>query len=93
MQVNWLIILSIIILISFSQGAPCWIVDGKIKLRMLADRLSLEIFANDGRIYLPMTNAFDPAVRGVSVSADGSGTGLSASSHTLTPIWPRVINR
>lgn len=73
--------------------APLNAVDGKIKLRMLVDRLSLEIFANDGRIYLPMTNAFDPAVRGVSVSADGSGARLSGSSHTLTPIWPRVVNR
>ena len=29
-------------------------VDGKVRLRILADRTTLEIFANDGRVYMPV---------------------------------------
>jgi fructan beta-fructosidase len=29
-------------------------VDGKVRLRILADRTTLEIFANDGRVYVPV---------------------------------------
>ena len=28
--------------------------DGKIRLRLLVDRVSIDIFANDGRVYMPM---------------------------------------
>jgi fructan beta-fructosidase len=31
-------------------------VEGKIKMRILVDRLSVEIFANEGRVYMPMRN-------------------------------------
>ena len=28
-------------------------IDGKIRLRILVDRTTIEIFANDGRLYMP----------------------------------------
>ncbi len=51
-----------------SQGAltcrgvsiPLEPVDGMICLRALVDRTSIEIFANDGRIYLPLGVVLDP---------------------------------
>ncbi len=40
----------------FCQGktAPVKPVNGRVKLQLLVDRASLEIFANDGRTYMPM---------------------------------------
>jgi sucrose-6-phosphate hydrolase SacC (GH32 family) len=40
-------------------------VDGKVRLRILADRASLEIFANDGRVYMPVRMPIDG--RGLSI--------------------------
>ena len=34
--------------------APCKPKDGKIKLQILVDRTSIEIFVNDGEYYMPM---------------------------------------
>ncbi|MHC4426491.1 MAG: GH32 C-terminal domain-containing protein [Planctomycetota bacterium] len=39
--------------------------DGKVRLRILADRTSLEIFANDGRVYMPVRMPIDG--RGLSI--------------------------
>jgi len=36
------------------KSAPLSPSDGKIRLRLLVDRTSLEIFGNDGRVYMPM---------------------------------------
>jgi sucrose-6-phosphate hydrolase SacC (GH32 family) len=40
-------------------------VDDKVRLRILADRTSLEIFANDGRVYIPVRMPIDS--RGLSI--------------------------
>ncbi len=36
------------------QSAPLEPVDGKIRLELLVDRTSIEIFANDGQVYMPI---------------------------------------
>ncbi|GAH57459.1 unnamed protein product [marine sediment metagenome] len=36
------------------KTAPLKPVDGKIRLELLVDRTSIEIFGNDGRVYMPM---------------------------------------
>ncbi|MBE0536965.1 MAG: glycoside hydrolase family 32 protein [Phycisphaerae bacterium] len=41
-------------LICLDKKAPLRAVNGKIRLELLVDRNSIEIFANDGRIYMPM---------------------------------------
>jgi sucrose-6-phosphate hydrolase SacC (GH32 family) len=46
------------------KKAPLQPVDGKIRLRVLVDRTSVDIFGNDGRLYMPM---------GVIVRGDGLG--------------------
>ncbi len=41
-------------LICLDRVAPLSPVDGRIRLEFLIDRTSVEVFANDGRIYMPM---------------------------------------
>jgi len=36
------------------RNAPLESIEGKIRLQMLVDRTSLEIFGNDGRVYMPV---------------------------------------
>jgi sucrose-6-phosphate hydrolase SacC (GH32 family) len=38
---------------------------------VLVDRTSIEIFGNDGRVYLPLGAVLDPGNRSLSVSARG----------------------
>lgn len=45
--------------------------DGRIKLRMLLDRWSAEIFVNDGEQVISLTYYTDPAADGITFSADG----------------------
>ncbi len=51
------------------KKAPLQSVDGKIRLRLMVDRTSVDIFGNDGRLYMPM---------GVIVPADNLSLGLYA---------------
>jgi sucrose-6-phosphate hydrolase SacC (GH32 family) len=48
--------------------------DGKIKLRILVDRTTLEIFANDGRIYIPVRTSIK--ISDISVDISKWGTDL-----------------
>jgi len=60
----------------------------RIRLRMLVDRTSIDIFGNDGRLYMPMGVAIDPSNRSLELSAEGSGAfinGLEVSE--LKSIW------
>lgn len=64
--------------------APLKPVDGKIKIRFLLDRASIEIFGNDGRVYMPMAVIPKDEDRSIAVFAKGAGakvTGLTV--HTL----------
>ncbi len=36
------------------KSAPLTPIDGKIRLEVLVDRMSIEIFANNGRVYMPL---------------------------------------
>ena len=71
------------------SSAPLKPVDGKIHLEMLVDRLSLEIFGNHGRIYMPMSAILDQDNRTVAVKAQGGDANLAQMDvYTLKPIWP-----
>lgn len=48
--------------------------DDKIKLRILVDRLSLEIFANDGKVYMPMSAFFEEDQRSLNLFSVGKPT-------------------
>jgi len=72
-------------------------VDGRIRLRILVDRMSVEIFANNGRIYMPIRNSklFMPGEgsnkmeeRGLAVFTKGGITMIhSLKVHELKSIW------
>ena len=70
------------------RTAPLKPVNGTIKLRLLLDRVSLEIFANDGRTYMPMAILPKEEERAVAVFAKGAGVRLTALTvHTLKSAW------
>ena len=63
-------------------------VDGKIRLRILVDRVSIEIFANDGRIYMPVRAMHDEDEKGLEVFTEGGDTKInSLKVHELKSIW------
>ncbi|QEG37392.1 GH32 C-terminal domain-containing protein [Bythopirellula goksoeyrii] len=68
--------------------APLKPQDGSIKLRLLVDRLSVEVFANDGRIYMPIRALNMDSSRGFEVFTDGGSTTVnSLKARELKSIW------
>jgi fructan beta-fructosidase len=63
------------------------LLDGKISLRILADRTSLEIYGNDGALYMPM--GFAPRDKAsVTLSANGGPARINALEvHELKSAW------
>ncbi len=64
-------------------------VDGRIKLRLLVDRTSIEVFANDGKVC--MTSCFLPTAErsGLSLEARGGPARvLSLRVYKLRSAWP-----
>ena len=63
-------------------------IDGKIRLRILVDRVSIEVFANDGRIYMPIRAIPEGDERGLEVFTEGDSTKISSLTvHELMSIW------
>ena len=63
---------------------------GKLRLRFLVDRQSVEIYANDGRVYVPMNGHLDLDKRDFALSAKGDGGKLiSAKAFALNSIWKK----
>jgi sucrose-6-phosphate hydrolase SacC (GH32 family) len=58
-------------LIVMGREAPLEPVDGRITLRVLLDRTSIEVFANDGRV--SVTNCFLPRSKDKGVEASATG--------------------
>jgi sucrose-6-phosphate hydrolase SacC (GH32 family) len=70
------------------KEAPIDLSNGEITLRILVDRTSLEIFANDGKVV--MTSGFLPApeMTGLELFADGGNPKiLSMTVHELKSAW------
>lgn len=53
------------------KKSPLKLSDGKIKLRILVDRTSIDLFGNDGRLYMPMHVIIPEVDRSFEVSAVG----------------------
>jgi fructan beta-fructosidase len=63
-------------------------VDAKIRLRILVDRVSIEVFANDGRIYMPIRAIPQGDERGLEVFTKGGNIKISSLTiHELKSIW------
>ena len=68
--------------------APLKPFGGRIKLRVLVDRTSIEIFANDGRIYMPMAAIPNDAERFIAVFANGAGARMTELTvNALKSAW------
>jgi sucrose-6-phosphate hydrolase SacC (GH32 family) len=69
----------------YSERAP---VDGKIRLRILVDRTSIEIFGNDGRIYMPIRALPQGNKSGLQIMTEGAETKVvSLKVRELNSIW------
>jgi fructan beta-fructosidase len=63
-------------------------IDGKIRLRILVDRVSIEVFANDGRIYMPIRAIPEPDEQTLEVFTKGGNIKISSLKiHELKSIW------
>lgn len=68
--------------------APVTLVNGKLKLLVFADRTGLEIFANDGLVFMPVNINIDGNNRSLSVSAKGGAVKVdNVDVFELKSIW------
>jgi fructan beta-fructosidase len=64
--------------------------DGRVRLRLLVDRTSVEVFAGDGLVYLPMAAPRKGGAAGLEVFAKGSASVRTMTVFELRPAWPEV---
>jgi fructan beta-fructosidase len=65
-------------------------VDGKVRLQILVDRTSLEIFGNDGLLYMPMAAGFSPQDQSLALTvADATVHFDTLEAYELQPVWPK----
>jgi len=63
-------------------------VDGKIRLELLVDRTSIEIFANDGRIYMPIGVILADNSKSLEIFTKGGNTEVqSLEVFELNSVW------
>ncbi|MBL7222901.1 MAG: glycoside hydrolase family 32 protein [Candidatus Brocadiae bacterium] len=76
---------------SLGTEAPLPLEDGRIRLQILLDRTTVEVFGNDGAISMPTCFLPDPADRGLGVYAEGGEARLvSLEIHRLRSAWRRT---
>jgi len=70
------------------RSASLELVDGRIQLRIFVDRTAIDIFGNDGRLYMPMAVDLS-AIRGsLSLRVEGGQASIQALNiHELASIW------
>ena len=62
--------------------------DGRIRLRILVDRTTIEIFANDGQVYMPIRAIPEGDSSGLAVFEEGGKVLIrSLVVHQLKSIW------
>ncbi|MCA9438613.1 MAG: GH32 C-terminal domain-containing protein, partial [Candidatus Omnitrophica bacterium] len=69
------------------QSAPLQPIDGKIQLRLLVDRTSVEIFANQGRVYMPVHHIPEDGDTSLALFSRGGKASFSYAVHELKSIW------
>ena len=63
---------------------------GNVRLQVLVDRTSLEIFGNDGLLYMPMAAKFTLNDRSLVLTASDAAVRFdSLEVHELHSIWPQ----
>ena len=72
------------------KQAPLPLIDGRITLELLVDRMSIEIFGNSGSVYMPMGKVLDVDNTSLSIKAvEGAGKLVSATVYPLQSAWKR----
>ncbi|MCX7599865.1 MAG: GH32 C-terminal domain-containing protein, partial [Armatimonadetes bacterium] len=68
--------------------APLKAADGRIRLRVLVDRTTVEIFANDGAVYMPVAAIAPQDNRSVAIFARGGQAEVTKIDvRPVKPIW------
>ena len=71
-----------------SVAAPVKLINGKLKLVIFADRTGVEIFVNDGLVFMPVNINIDEANRQVSLSSIGGVVKVDEMNvYELKSIW------
>jgi fructan beta-fructosidase len=70
-----------------AMTGPLPINDGKIEVKMLVDRMTLEIFVGNGEMYMPGCFRPDQAKPGLSLTATGGRARADVTTHTLKSAW------
>jgi len=70
------------------KTAPLKPVDDKIRLELLVDRTSIEIFGNDGRIYMPIGVVLVDNSKSLEIFTKGGNTEVkSLGVYELRSVW------
>jgi fructan beta-fructosidase len=81
------------LLTCLNQKAPLKPMEGKLRLRILVDRASIEIFANDGRVYMPNGVLFKEDERSIRVYTKGAAARINSIDVTeLKSVWNNGVN-
>ncbi|HUU20857.1 MAG TPA: glycoside hydrolase family 32 protein [Sedimentisphaerales bacterium] len=71
------------------KTAPLTPADSKIRLELLVDRTSIEIFGNDGRVYMPMGVILAHNSKSLEIFTKGGNTEVkSLEVYELRSVWP-----
>ncbi len=73
------------------RRSPLFPLNGKVRLQVLADRTSLEIFGNEGLLYMPMAAKFAPADQPLALTVTGAPVRFdSIEAWELKSIWRKA---
>jgi fructan beta-fructosidase len=71
------------------RKAPLRLTGDRLKLRVLVDRASLEVFGDDGVVYMPLATLPNAEEKGVGVWARGGAARVvELKAHPLRSAWP-----
>ena len=77
-------------LVCHDRRNPLPPINGKVRLQVLVDRTSLEIFGNDGLLYMPMAGNFIPDDHSLALTATDAAIRCdSLEVNELKSIWPQ----
>jgi fructan beta-fructosidase len=76
------------VLLADGVQAPAPLINGKLKLILYADRTGIEIFANDGLLYMPVNINLDQTNKSLSFAAKGGTVTIKQLDvYELKSIW------
>lgn len=77
-------------IVALGKEAPVALEDGRLRLQILVDRTSIEVFANSGRVVLSSCFLPDAMDQSLGLSATGRATARSLRVYELKSAWPQA---